>query len=159
MIKKVSTYIPQDSIFGRLLTHKEKYTVVKSTQRGVMQHDLYSWQLLGNEFVYLKEVTNGSKFIDKSIKDWLEQIDMDKREQVIDIIFQVINTTKVETFSDLKSHWFLNAKILLSSYKLVDSESKKMVLETLSALFKIVKDNFLEEHTKQKGKENGVTYT
>ena len=118
-----------------------------------MQHDLYSWQLLGNEFVYLKEVTNGSKFIDKSIKDWLEQIDMDKREQVIDIIFQIINTTKVETFSDLKTHWFSNAKICLSSYKLVDPESKKMILETLSALFKIVKDNFFEEHTKQKAKE------
>lgn len=151
-IKKASTYIPQDSIFGRLLNHKEKYTVVKSTQRGVMQHDLYSWQLLGNEFVYLKEVTNGSKFIDKSIKDWLEQIDMGKREQVIDIIFQIINTTKVETFSDLKTHWFSNAKICLSSYKQVDPESKKMILETLSALFKIVKDNFFEEHTRQKRK-------
>lgn len=153
MIKKVSTYIPQDSIFGRLLNHKEKYTVVKSIQTGVMQHDLYSWQLLGNEFVYLKEVTNGSKFIDKSIKDWLEQIDMDRREQVIDIVFQVINTTKVETFSDLKAHWFSNARILLSSYKLVDSESKKMILETLSALFRIVKDNFFEEHTRTKVKE------
>ena len=28
-----------------------------------------------------------------------------------------------------------------------------MILETLSALFKIVKDNFFEEHTKQKAKE------
>ena len=86
MIKKVSTYIPQDSIFGRLLTHKEKYTVVKSTQRGVMQHDLYSWQLLGNEFVYLKEVTNGSKFIDKTITNWLKNLDLQTREQVIDLM-------------------------------------------------------------------------
>lgn len=146
MIERVNTYIPQDSVFGRLLNHEEKYTVVKSTQKGIMQHDLYSWQLLGNEFVCLKEVSNGSKFIDKSIKDWLEQIDMDKREQVIDIIFQVINTTKAETLGDLKSHWFSNARILLNSYKLVDSESKKMILETLSALFKIVKENFFEEY-------------
>lgn len=154
MIERVNTYIPQDSIFGRLLNHEEKYTVVKSTQRGVMQHDLYSWQLLGNEFVCLKEVTNGSKFIDKSIKDWLEQIDIEKREQVIDIVFQVINTTKAETVTDLKSHWFSNARILLSSYKLVDPESKKMILETLSALFKIVKDNLFEEYPRTKIKEN-----
>lgn len=153
MIERVNTYIPQDSIFGRLLNHEEKYTVIKSTQRGVMQHDLYSWQLIGKNFVCLKEVTNGSKFIDKSIKDWLEQIDINKREQVIDIIFQVINTTKAETISDLKNHWFLNAKILLNSYKLIDSESKKMILETLSALFKIVKDNIFEEYPRQKIKE------
>ena len=146
MIKKVETYIPQDSIFGRLLNYADKYTVVKSIQKGIMQHDLYSWQLLGKEFVSLKEVTNGSKFIDKSIKYWLEQIDMNTREQVIDIIFQVINTTKVDTLTELKNHWFSNVKIILNSYKLVDSENKKMILETLSALFKIVKDNFLEEH-------------
>lgn len=144
MIDRVNTYIPQDSIFGRLLNHEEKYTVVNSTQKGVMQHDLYSWQLLGKRFVYLKEVTNGSKFIDKSIKAWLEQIDIDKREQVIDIIFQVINSTNAETLSDLKTHWFANAKILINSYKLIDPESKKMILETLSALFKIAKDNLLE---------------
>lgn len=146
MIERVNTYIPQESIFGRLLNHEEKYTVVKSTEKGVMQHDLYSWQLLGKKFVYLKEVTNGSKFIDKSIKDWLEQIDMEKREQVIDIIFQVINSTNAETLSDIKSHWFVNAKTLINSYRLVDQESKRMILETLSALFKIVKDNFLERN-------------
>ena len=130
MIKKVETYIPQDSVFGRLLNYADKYTVVKSIQKGIMQHDLYSWQLLGKEFVSLKEVTDGSKFIDKSIKYWLEQIDMNTREQVIDIIFQVINTTKVDTLSELKNHWFSNTKIILNSYKQVDSENKKMVMET-----------------------------
>ena len=150
IIKKVDTYIPQDSIFGRLLNHKGKYTVVKSTQKFVMQHDLYSWQVSGNEFVYLKEVTNGSKFIDKSIKDWLDQIDMDKREQVIDIIFQIINKANVKNFSDLKGNWFLSARGLLNSYKAIDSESKKMILETLTALLKIAKYNFFEERTKIK---------
>lgn len=149
ILEKTSTYIPQDSIFGRLLNHKEKYTVVKSIERGVMQHDLYSWQLLGNQFIYLSEITNGSKFIDKSIKDWLKQVDLARREQVIDIVFQVINTTNVETISEIKNHWFANARILLNSYKLIDKESKQMILETLSALFKIVKNNFIEEHSKQ----------
>ena len=92
MITKVNTYIPQESIFGMLLNHKEKYIVVRSTQKGVMQHDVYSWQLLGKNFECLKEVTNGSKFIDKSIKDWFKQIDIKQREQMIDIIFEVINS-------------------------------------------------------------------
>lgn len=144
MIEKVNTYIPQDSIFGRLLNHEEKYKVVRSIQKGVMQHDIYSWQLLGNKLECLEEVTDGSKFIDKSITNWLQQVDMDTREQVIDIVFQVINTTKVETLAELKKHWFSNARTLLNSYKLIDVESKKMIMETLSALFKIVKDNWIE---------------
>lgn len=63
---------------------------------------------------------------------------------------KVINTTNAETLAQLKEHWFLNAKTLINSYKLVDSESRQMILETLSALFKIAKDNFFEEHIKTK---------
>lgn len=150
MIEKVITYIPQDSIFGRLLNHKEKYTVVKSTQKGIMQHDLYSWQVLGNKFIYLKEVTNGSKFINKSIKDWYEQIDVKQREYVIDILFEIINKTQVETIPDFKKEGIANATIILKSYKLLDQESKKMILETLTGLIRVAKDNFLEEHKKPK---------
>lgn len=147
-IKMVDTFIPQGSIIGRLLNHEEKYIVVNSKQVGVMQHDLYSWQVIGNRFVSVEEVTNGSKFIDKSIKEWFNKIEIEKREQAIDIIFQVISTTKAETFSELKSNWFTSTKILVNSYKHVDQESKKMILEILTALLKISKNNFLEEHKK-----------
>ena len=57
IIKKVHTYIPQSSIIGRLLNHQEEITILKSTQTGIMQHDLYTWQVLGGEFVK-DELTN-----------------------------------------------------------------------------------------------------
>ena len=79
ILPRVHTYIPQSSIIGRLMNHKEKYTIVESVQRGIMQHDLYSWQLLGKEFVTLKKLTNESEFIDKTIKDWLENVEPEKR--------------------------------------------------------------------------------
>ena len=154
VIENITTFIPQHSIIGTLLDHKEDYTVVKSIQKGAMQHDLYSWQVLGNKFEYLKEITNGSKLIDKSIKKWFEETDAKKREQVIDIIFQVINTTNVETFTEIKANWLTHAKVISKSYKELDQESKEMVTQTLSALFKIAKDNFFEEHLKRNKKEN-----
>ena len=42
IIPKTNTYIPQSSIIGRLMNHKEEYTIVESTQKGIMQHDLYT---------------------------------------------------------------------------------------------------------------------
>lgn len=146
IIGKVNTYMPQDSIFGRLLNHEETYTVVQSVQKGIMQHDLYTWQVQGKDFVSLKEVTNGSKFIDKSIKDWLEKIEVKQREQVIDIIFEMIHTTQVETFAQLRDGWLSNAKTLLQSYRMIEPEDRKMIIETLSALLKIAKDNLMEEY-------------
>lgn len=66
IISKIHTYLPQTSIIGRLLNHKEKCIIIKSTQKGIMQHDLYTWQVLGDEFIRDK-LTNFSEFIDGTI--------------------------------------------------------------------------------------------
>lgn len=146
MIKKVHTYIPQSSVIGRLMNHKEKYTVVESVQKGIMQHDLYSWQIVGKEFVTLKEVTNESEFVDKTIKNWLENVEPKKREQVIDVVFDILNTTDVQTMKELKTNWFTSAKTILTSYKNIDKETKDLVWQTLDELFKSAKTSFLEQN-------------
>ena len=144
-IGKVITYIPQNSIFGMLLEHKEKYIIVKSIEKGVMQHDVYSWQVLGTKFVILREITNGSKFIDKTIKNWLEGLDLQTREQVIDIVFEIINSTNAKKLADLKLSVMKNTKIILSSYKQLEPENKKMITATITALLGIVKNNAMKE--------------
>ena len=39
--EKIRTYIPQSSVVGMLLQHEEDYYVVRSSQIGLMQHDLF----------------------------------------------------------------------------------------------------------------------
>lgn len=149
-IDKVITYIPQDSIFGMLLNHEEKYIIVKSTNKGIMQHDVYSWQVIAKQFVKLKEITKGSKFIDKTITNWLKDLDLKTREQVIDIIFEILNSTEVTKIDDLKTSLMKNAKIILSSYKQIDSKNKKMITTTITTLLRIIKENVKEEYGKTK---------
>ena len=145
MIEKVHTYIPQSSVIGRLMNHKEKYTVVESTQKGIMQHDLYSWEVLGKQFVTLEEVTNGSEFVDKTIKEWLENVEPTKREQVIDVVFDILNTTDAQTMIDIKANWFSNARTMMASYKNIDNETKELIWQTLNELFKVAKDNVFKK--------------
>ena len=145
MIEKVHTYIPQSSVIGRLMNHREKYTVVKSVQKVIMQHDLYSWEVLGKEFVTLEEVTNGSEFVDKTIKEWLENVEPTKREQVIDVVFDILNTTDAQTMKDIKSNWFTSARTMMASYKNIDNETKEMIWQTLNELFKVEKDNVFKK--------------
>ena len=145
MIEKVHTYIPQSSVIGRLMNHREKYTVVKSVQKGIMQHDLYSWEVLGKEFVTLEEVTNGSEFVDKTIKEWLENVEPTKREQVIDVVFDILNTTDAQTMKEIKSNWFTSARTMMASYKNIDNETKEMIWQTLNELFKVAKDNVFKK--------------
>ncbi len=153
-IKKVITYIPQDSIFGMLLNHEEKFTVIQSIQKGVMEHDVYSWQVIGKNFVVLNEVTNGSKFIDKTIKNWLNNLDLHTREQVIDIVFEIINSTEAKTLKELKLSLMKNAKIILSAYNQIGNENKKMIITTITAFLTIIKENVKEEYKNNMSIEN-----
>ena len=141
MIKKVHTFIPQSSVFGRLLNHEEKYTVLESVQTGIMQHDLYSWQVLGNEFVRVDEITDGSEFVNETIRGWLSKVSPEQREQFIDTIFAILNNTNAHRMHELSENWFVNAKTILKTYKNIDEESKKIITETLFCLFSIAKDN------------------
>lgn len=141
IIEKVHTYIPQSSVIGRLLNHEEAYTVVQSTANGIMQHDLYSWQVLGSKFVSLEEVTNGSEFVDQTIKGWVKSVSPEQRAQFIDILFEILNSTEAYTLTELSSKKFATARAILKKYQNIDDESKKLISKTLHALLSIVKDN------------------
>lgn len=156
ILPKVHTYIPQSSVIGRLLNHEEKYTVVQSIQKGIMQHDLYSWQLEGKEFICLEKVTNGSEIFDKTLKEWLINITPEQRGIVIDTAFDILNTTEVEYFSELKKNWFLNIRLMLGRYKNIDDESKKVISEIVQKLVSTVKDIISNEMTsfRKSKKEN-----
>ena len=133
IIKKVHTYIPQSSIIGRLLNHQEEITILKSTQTGIMQHDLYTWQVLGGEFVK-DELTNSSEFIDKTITNWLKEVSPEQRGEFFDVLFEILNATNAKTLSEIKGNWFASAKAMLTTYKNLTPESKKILIQTFRLL-------------------------
>lgn len=141
IIKKVHTYIPQTSIIGRLLKHKEKITIVKSVETGIMQHDLYSWQVMGDKFIRT-EITNSSNFIDSTITNWLKEVSPKQREEFFDTLFDIFNATNVKTVDELSGKWFRNAVTMIKTYSNLSTETRKMMTKTLSTLLRAGKDNF-----------------
>jgi hypothetical protein len=84
---KIHTFIPQSSIVGMLFEHEEKYTIVESTQKGFMQHDLFSWQVTHDDFIRLDDITSDSKFIDKTMKEWLRSLSPDQRKELVNHLY------------------------------------------------------------------------
>ena len=95
-----------------------------------MQHDLYTWQVLADSFVK-DELTNSSEFIDKTITDWLKEVSPKQREEFVDTLFEILNATEAKTLAQLSSKKFETAKIILSTYKNIDEESKEIISKTL----------------------------
>ena len=47
IVPKIRTFVPQSSVIGMLLGHEEPYTVIQSKSIGLLQHDLYTWDVMG----------------------------------------------------------------------------------------------------------------
>lgn len=97
MHTRIRSFVPQSSVVGLLLAHEEPYTVVRSDREGLLQHDLYSWQIQGPDFVRLEEVDAGSRRIDRALKDWLSGLDREQRETVADTLYGLLSAGDART--------------------------------------------------------------
>ncbi len=147
----IHTYIPQSSIIGRLLEHKEKCTIVKSIQSGIMQHDLYTWQVMGDKFIEDK-LTNSSEFIDKTITNWLQEVSVEQREKFIDTLFEILGQTKVQMLCELKDKKFTNALTMIKTYQSMDEQTKEMIVKTINIFLKVAGKNIPKPKIQMKRK-------
>ena len=97
---RIRSFVPRSSVVGLLLAHEEPHTVVDSDQKGLFQHDLYSWQVLGGDFVRLEEVDAGSRMIDRALKDWLAGLTNDQRETVADTLYELLSSGDARTVKE-----------------------------------------------------------
>ena len=128
----IKSLVPQSSIVGMLLEHDESYTVVKSRQPGVFQHDGLSWNIMGNSFIRLKNVTSESKRLDKTLNEWIKAMTPEQREQFVDALYQLLSSDNALTLTDLVS--VTKNKWLQKSSKL-DPHVHKTIQKTLAVLF------------------------
>ena len=101
MVPKIRTYVPQSSVIGMLLEHEEPYTVIRSKSVGLLQHDLYTWDVLGKEFIPVEEITEGSQFVDVTIKTWFAEMTRQEREQLVDVMFALLGSGGADNVYDL----------------------------------------------------------
>ena len=134
--KKIQTFVPQSSVVGMLLGHEEKYTIVHSNKTGLTQHDIYSWEVGRDSFLHLDTVTSSSRFVDKTLKNWMGEMTPAQRESFTDAIFTVIDGADVSTLHELGDNWFQSTKGMLKSIKGLDEPTRKAVTHTLMLLAK-----------------------
>jgi hypothetical protein len=139
--KRVHSFIPQSSIIGMLFEHDDDYTVVKSTQTGIMQHDIYSWEISHNDVIRLDTVTQGSHFVDRTLKEWIGGMNKEQRQRFSDALYDILSSTEVKSLPQLTAGWFKNTALMIQTYKDIDESTRDLISQTISALFKSAKNN------------------
>lgn len=133
IIGRVHTFVPQGSIIGQLLLHEETSAVIHSTNLGgLLQHDLYSWEIRRDGFVKAEELTNSSKVIDRTLKDWFTQMSPEMRGRMIDGVYSVLSATGAVTLSEL-AHG-KNAMAAVKALREMDEPTRKVIQEAMERL-------------------------
>ncbi len=136
MLPKIYTYVPQSSIVGMLLEHAEGYRIVKSSQKGLWQHDALSWEVIGPRFVELENTTMVSQFADAALTSWLATMDNVQREEFVDLLFSVLDSTGARTLTDLTSGALKNISVILKTLGGLTKEEKSRLFSAVTQLFK-----------------------
>jgi hypothetical protein len=149
MVAKIHTIIPQSSVVGMLMEHLEDYVVVNSNQKGIMQHNALSWEVLGNHFVYRTEVTRSSSVLNQALRQWLNNITMEEREIFVDELFYIINASGLGTISGISSDKIVAVNAMLKAYKNMSPETKKFMKNLIYKFIeegqKVLKQSIEEE--------------
>lgn len=117
MVPRIQTLIPQSSVIGMLLEHEEEYRIVKSKTVSLLQHDPYSWEVMGKGFLAMEELTPDSKFLDVTIKNWFAEMTNQQRNQLVDVMFGLLGAGGADTVQEI-----ISPKNIRASLKTLSSD-------------------------------------
>ena len=137
--KRIRAYIPQSSVVGIMFERDDRVRVIKSTRMGLLQHDIYSWEVMGNHLIQMEDTTKGSKVADKAFRDWLSQMEYEKREKFIDALFAIIDKTGAKTINDLSDNLIKSTRIMKKTFDNLDDETRDAVVSSFKLLAEAIK--------------------
>lgn len=115
---RIETFLPQSSIVGLLLEHVDDYEVVRSRNSGPLQHDAFSWEIMGGSIIKADGLDKNSVRLDKTLRNWIGSMDEAQRKQFVNVLFSIASDSNFENLDQM------SFKQLIEMIKAADELSK-----------------------------------
>ena len=148
MLPRIISTVPEDTVIGTLLTSGAFQHVLKSSAAGIVQHDGFSWQVLGPHFVEAEKRSTASILTETTLRQWLRELSEEKRRQFVNSLFSLLEATGASTFDQIKQD---KLGAIMSMKKMISSmprEQRESVWNALMELLKAGSDNVMQETIK-----------
>lgn len=113
--------------------------VVRSDQKGVMQHLTFSWQVSGNDFEYLPQVSPSSQLFNRSLNGWLESLSTEDRERAVDALFSVLRSSHADSISDLMAAGLKAVPTMINTFVGLSEADRRHLIEAMGLLMAAVR--------------------
>lgn len=143
IIQRIQTYVPKDTIIGRLLDHKEAVIVVDAMEIGMSQHDAFHWSVEAGGFVTLNHWSEESDRVQQVIDQILMSKNDIQRKAYIDRIFQLLDRLEIKQLSDFSSLTLRQGVTGLREFTAMSSEERKFFFDVVNFLWTQSKDVFV----------------
>lgn len=133
---KIKLIIPQCSIVGMLFNHREDREIVKANSKGLLQHDITTWEVKHNHFITTDELDKEAIHVDNVIKTLISTYTIEEQIRIVDSFFAILACEDNKYLINLKN----KKKALLQAYLKTNKEDKKILFTIFKTL---VKDNII----------------
>ncbi len=134
--ERIITILPESSIVGLLLHHEEDYQIISSEMISILQHNALMWQVLGNRFVYTRQFNSSSLIIKRTLQTWLEGMDDSEKEEMINILFGIVQEAGIHTLDDLNEEGVSKVIKAIRNAAMLTLDQKKKILQMVYELMR-----------------------
>lgn len=134
------TFIPETAIVGTIFNHNHPVTVVKSHSTGLMQHDIFTWQVTHNNFVAAKQTDHNSEKVQHSLNALLKHLSIDEQQQVVNTIYYIFVDAGISSLTDFQNLDFSMIKNIIHSMQTLSKEDGALLQQTARIFIKHFKD-------------------
>lgn len=138
---KVYSYFPYFDIVGMLFEHDRNFKIIRSSGKTFMQHDPFSWNVIGDRFVSEMDFSEDSKCYAQGFNEWVQKNSLEEKKNFIDDVFNLLYESGATCNKDIENNKLGISKNLLSAYRKLDSEKKKNIKSNLNMIIHLCTEN------------------
>lgn len=132
---RVVRLIPDDSLVGLLLEHDESYTVIKSSRKGLFQHDGLSWEVMGSRFLRGDGLSKRGVHSDTVVWERIDSMTRAEKQTFVQIMFTILESTGAKTLTELYNGSIRTALSMLKTYTGLSPEDRETAAYLWNKLF------------------------
>ena len=100
--EKYIRILPQFSVVGMIFNDPQTpFTIVKSSETGMMAHDGISWQVERDHFITCSDFTPECKKVNEAFSSWYTDLPLEKREAMTNELFDALEAGGAVYFNEI----------------------------------------------------------
>ena len=108
--------------------------VVHSTERGLLQHSPFSWEVDGDDFVYLDNLTENARFTDALLTEWLARYSDEEAAAIVDALFKAVEASGAQNATEVFFGGAKTVALLSEAAKNIDGTARETLVGALGSL-------------------------